>query len=198
MGESTRIGVLSGLEIVRSALATLLDDHVVIALDAAPWPADLDLVVFDRYACDNHSAALSAARGRVRLVLLDDLRASGPPHVAHNFATNGVISSVAPIVEIREAILDAARGDIATASDSQSEFDPAFRLSGQESKTLRLVAAGLSNAQIAAEMLISINTVKVYIRQAYRKVGVVRRSQAVAWVYAQQHLAAGETSEAAV
>ncbi|NHC25547.1 hypothetical protein G6553_20505 [Nocardioides sp. IC4_145] len=186
MDQPARIGVLSGFEIIRTALATLLHDHVVIELDAPPWPADLNLVVFDRHACATHRDALTAAHALVRLVLLDDPRPGEPPTLAHTFATGGVISSRAPNGEIRAAILRAAREDVSFVADNHSVFDPAFRLSGQEEQVLRLVAVGLSNAEIAADMLIGINTVKVYIRQAYRKIGVVRRSQAVAWVYAQQ------------
>ncbi|MCW2759493.1 MAG: regulatory protein LuxR, partial [Nocardioidaceae bacterium] len=38
-----------------------------------------------------------------------------------------------------------------------------------------------ANAEIATEMYISINTIKSYIRSAYRKMNVTSRSQAVIW-----------------
>ncbi|WP_455429797.1 response regulator transcription factor [Luteococcus peritonei] len=44
-----------------------------------------------------------------------------------------------------------------------------------------LIAQGLSNAEIAGRTYLSPNSVKSYIRSAYRKIGVQRRSQAVAW-----------------
>ncbi|GGO69392.1 response regulator transcription factor [Nocardioides deserti] len=198
MDQPTRIGVLSGFEIIRTALATLLHDHVVVELDAPPWPADLDLVVFDRHACATQRHALTAAHGLVRLALLDDQRAGGPPTLAQTFATGGVIPAAASNHEIRDAILRAAREEDLTVADNHSQFDPALRLSGQEERTLRLVAAGLSNVQIATEMLIGVNTVKVYVRQAYRKIGVVRRSQAVAWVYGQQRHSRTVEPEASV
>jgi NarL family two-component system response regulator LiaR len=44
-----------------------------------------------------------------------------------------------------------------------------------------MVTAGHSNAEIAAASYLSINTIKTYLRTAYRKIGVSRRSQAVAW-----------------
>ena len=46
---------------------------------------------------------------------------------------------------------------------------------------LELIAAGLSNEQIAAELFVSINTVKTYVRTAYRRIGADSRSQAVIW-----------------
>ena len=42
-------------------------------------------------------------------------------------------------------------------------------------------ATGRSNDEIAQEMRISLNSVKSYIRSAYRKTGVQSRSQAVLW-----------------
>ena len=47
--------------------------------------------------------------------------------------------------------------------------------------TLALIATGRSNDEIAQEMRISLNSVKSYIRSAYRKTGVQSRSQAVLW-----------------
>jgi DNA-binding CsgD family transcriptional regulator len=54
-------------------------------------------------------------------------------------------------------------------------------LSVREAGILELVAQGLTNAEIAERLYLSINTVKTYIRTAYRKMGVDRRSQAVGW-----------------
>jgi DNA-binding CsgD family transcriptional regulator len=44
-----------------------------------------------------------------------------------------------------------------------------------------MIATGMSNREIADRSYLSINTVKSYIRSAYRKVGAERRSQAVLW-----------------
>lgn len=46
---------------------------------------------------------------------------------------------------------------------------------------ITLISRGLSNAEIAEQTFLSPNSVKSYIRSAYRKIGVQRRSQAVAW-----------------
>jgi len=50
---------------------------------------------------------------------------------------------------------------------------------------LRLVARGHSNREISTLLALSPNTVKTYIRLAYRRIGVVSRSQAVLWAVAQ-------------
>lgn len=54
-------------------------------------------------------------------------------------------------------------------------------LSYRESEVIALITEGLSNAEIAQSMFLSPNSVKSYIRSAYRKIGVLRRSQAVSW-----------------
>ena len=46
---------------------------------------------------------------------------------------------------------------------------------------LALVTAGLSNQEIANTLSLRINSVKTYIRNTYRKMGVATRPQAVLW-----------------
>lgn len=58
----------------------------------------------------------------------------------------------------------------------------AFSLSDRERQMLVLIAAGLSNEEIAARCYLSINSVKTFIRAAYRKIGVERRVEAAMWV----------------
>lgn len=54
-------------------------------------------------------------------------------------------------------------------------------MTSREAEVLALIAQGLSNDEIAKRAYVSINSVKSYIRTAYRKIGVQRRSQAVLW-----------------
>ena len=54
-------------------------------------------------------------------------------------------------------------------------------LSSREAEILALITQGLSNDEIAARAFISINSVKSYIRGAYRKINVTSRTQAVLW-----------------
>jgi len=55
----------------------------------------------------------------------------------------------------------------------------------READVLDLIAAGQSNAEIAATLHVSINSVKSYVRSSYRKIGATSRSQAVLWGIAQ-------------
>ena len=52
-------------------------------------------------------------------------------------------------------------------------------LNDRELDVLGLVAAGRSNQEIADELYLSVNTVKWHARNAYAKLGVSRRTQAV-------------------
>ena len=54
-------------------------------------------------------------------------------------------------------------------------------LTEREQDVLELVTKGLSNDEIARRLFLSVNSVKSYIRTAYRKIGATRRSQAVLW-----------------
>ena len=54
-------------------------------------------------------------------------------------------------------------------------------LTPAEVATLRLIAAGLSNEEIAGELFVSVNTIKTRIRTAYRRLGITQRTHAVAW-----------------
>ena len=57
-----------------------------------------------------------------------------------------------------------------------------FGLTARELEILVRIGAGVSNVQIADELYLSINSVKTYIRSAYKRIGVTTRAQAVLWV----------------
>ena len=53
-------------------------------------------------------------------------------------------------------------------------------LSLRETQVLKLIASGNSNQQIAEQLFISLHTVKTHVRRIHGKLGVARRTQAVA------------------
>lgn len=67
--------------------------------------------------------------------------------------------------------------EVTVASERTSLVEP---LSERELEVLRLIVAGLSNREIAEELVIAISTVKSHINNIYGKLGVKRRTQAVA------------------
>ena len=51
----------------------------------------------------------------------------------------------------------------------------------REAEVIALITQGLGNEEIADRMFMSVNTIKTYIRTAYRKIGVDSRVRAVLW-----------------
>lgn len=67
-------------------------------------------------------------------------------------------------------------------------------LTTRQSQILALIGNGYSNQEIANELFLSINSVKSYIRAAYRRIGVERRTQAVVWAITHAPLAIPDDS----
>lgn len=62
--------------------------------------------------------------------------------------------------------------------------DPRDSLTEREKTLLAALAKGRTNTELAAELDISINTVKFHLRNLYEKLGLNNRSQAIAFYYA--------------
>ncbi len=60
-------------------------------------------------------------------------------------------------------------------SSTGNLLDP---LSAQERRVLRLIGAGLTNPEIARELVVSLNTVKTHVKSIYRKLQVSNRREA--------------------
>ena len=75
----------------------------------------------------------------------------------------------------RQGVLSQEPGAQAPSLGAEADLSP------QEVDLLGGVVRGYSNVEIAERMALSPNTVKSYIRSAYRKIGVQTRSQAVSW-----------------
>jgi predicted ATPase/DNA-binding CsgD family transcriptional regulator len=65
------------------------------------------------------------------------------------------------------------------ASDAGAEAAHQPPLTAREHEVLRLIAAGMTNPQIAAQLMISAGTVKTHTLNIYRKLDVVNRTQAI-------------------
>ncbi|MBE0690815.1 MAG: hypothetical protein IH587_11915, partial [Anaerolineae bacterium] len=62
---------------------------------------------------------------------------------------------------------------------ASDEFSMHIQLTGREQQILRLVALGLSNRDIAEELVVATETVRWYTKQIYSKFGVSGRVQAI-------------------
>ncbi|HEV6955664.1 MAG TPA: response regulator transcription factor [Promicromonospora sp.] len=61
--------------------------------------------------------------------------------------------------------------------------DPAAHLTAREAEIVRRLARGLSNAEIARELVVETSTVKSHLGRAMAKIGTRDRLQTVVWAY---------------
>jgi DNA-binding CsgD family transcriptional regulator len=61
--------------------------------------------------------------------------------------------------------------------------EPVGQLTAREREILRLVASGMSNREIAAELVVTERTVGTHLRRVYGKLGVHGRRAAAAWAW---------------
>jgi DNA-binding NarL/FixJ family response regulator len=81
-----------------------------------------------------------------------------------------------------EFLLDAAVARRLMASlQNPRPQDPAAELTDREREILRLVAAGMANKEIAAELVISERTARTHVSNILRKLGFASRTQAALW-----------------
>ena len=67
------------------------------------------------------------------------------------------------------------------AAPHQTESGAPDGLTGREVEVLRLVAAGRTNTEIAAELVVSVHTVERHVANIYLKIGVRGRAEATAY-----------------
>jgi LuxR family maltose regulon positive regulatory protein len=143
---------------VRSARRRSARAAELVAVQAHPAVAVLVLV-------DAAEAALHLGEVRAAVALLDHARESArdaPP-----------VSQVAE----RIAALDAEAGTRVAQASREIMLEP---LTEREVSVLRLLRGSLSRREIAAELHLSVNTVKGYTASLYRKLAVDSRADAVA------------------
>jgi DNA-binding NarL/FixJ family response regulator len=105
--------------------------------------------------------------------------------LALGHGVSGVLSKTLPAPRLVAAlesihhgrpVVDLGNDQPATGSAGSSEA-----LTPREAQVIAMITQGFDNQTIADRASISINSLKSYIRSAYRKMGVTSRSQAVLW-----------------
>jgi DNA-binding NarL/FixJ family response regulator len=170
---------------------------------AGPAVADPDVVLFDVICMqdgDTTELDVWVKETDTTVIAIDrTLRPElGLQARAHGveWSINLGISDADFVQVIREAITGTLEdSDIAHEWDASDVLGQDAGLSPRESSVLALVTRGLSNQDIADQLYLSINSVKTYIRAAYRKIGVTSRAQAVAWAIQHGFSARGSDHE---
>lgn len=132
--------------------------------------------------------ARQGARARARELLRDVLVAARDEGYVRLFLDEGeVVGELLreSLTHLRESALQAYARDLVNASGLLSGGDLSIAqvglpeaLSPQELRVLRLLVAGNSNADIARELVVSVNTVRSHVQNLYRKLDVSSRVQA--------------------
>ncbi|AUY51297.1 response regulator transcription factor [Streptomyces sp. CB01881] len=171
-----RMPVMDGLEAARRVCAEYPATKVIMLTTF-----DIDDYVFD--------ALYAGASG----FLLKDVRRDDLAHGVRMVASGEAL--LAPSVTRRLIGEFAARRPGGAAQPAQGVRAPSRlleQLTAREQETLRLLARGLSNAEIAAELVVSEHTVKTHVSNVLSKLGLRDRVHAVVFAYEAGAVVAGE------
>lgn len=192
-----RVAVVNDYEMVVAGVAAMLapyhDRVSVIELDSGlPVISDVDVILYDTFGQIQGDGVdledlVSGTDARVVIFswnVQGELVQRAIARGAAGYLSKGL--SAEQVVDGLEAV---HRGEKVTpeGQDDAGERGAGewpgrqYGLTARESEVLALITQGLSNQEIAERTYLSINSVKTYIRTAYRKIGVARRSQAVGW-----------------
>jgi DNA-binding NarL/FixJ family response regulator len=193
-----RVALINDYEIVVKGLARMFDayrDRIdLVELDAElPVGEPVDIALYDTFAQpQGDSAAVDEvlAQEKAGKVVLYSWNLQ--PELVRAAAAKGVAGylskglTAAELVEALEKVHDSEDIVISTPEERAEVVGGdwpgrAEGLTHREAEVLALITQGLSNQDVAARTFLSINSVKSYIRSAYRKMGVATRSQAVLW-----------------
>jgi DNA-binding NarL/FixJ family response regulator len=182
-----RVAVVSPQEVVMRGLISMLADYpdrlVVTALPSVRSRAPgVDVILYDTFGLYLSDGAdlrhlLHETDAEVLIVSRDmrpDLRVQAYSLGAHAWVSMSVHAG-----ELVRSIELAAAGE--PIGEHEDRMGTLAGLSTREVEVLALITQGLSNKEIAAKLVVSVNTLKSHIRQAYRKIDVTTRSQAVSW-----------------
>jgi len=120
-----------------------------------------------------HPATLKTTRDQA-ICLLADLRVQISPDMFSAACERGAALDLDTAVA---GLLNAPQPDPRRLHRLQSLAEP---LSERELEVLRLISDGLSNAEIAQKLFLTVGTVKVHTRNIYGKLSVSSRTQAIA------------------
>ena len=192
------IALIDDYDVVLTGIARMLDpyrDRVLVAeIDTNKALHDtVDVALYDSFAQaesdHDHVEVLLNNPHAKRVVVYNwnfhpDLIASAKRRGVH-----GYLSKTLPARELVEAIEAVhagkivvsdppRRGQASTGLDCPGRYEG---LTDREAEILALITQGKNNAEVAALTFLSPNTIKSYIRDLYRKIGVGSRTQAVLW-----------------
>jgi NarL family two-component system response regulator LiaR len=192
-----RVAIVNDYELVVVGVAALLEpfrDRVqVVELDSnLPVIRDVDVILYDTFGQVQGSGIDMEALvdgGQAKVVVYswnlhhqlveESLQAGVSGYLSKGLEAEELVDALEQIHAGRRIV--PRSGGTATPRANSDWPGREHGLTVRESEIVALITQGLSNLEIADRCYLSVNSVKTYIRTAYRKMGVERRSQAVLW-----------------
>jgi DNA-binding NarL/FixJ family response regulator len=196
-GLGTLLGLIGGIEVV----GTAADGHEALAL-ALKFRPDVVLMDLRMPRCDGIEATrlLREHDARIKVLVLttyaddrsviDALRAGARGYLTKDAGAAEIRAALERVISgqpaidpaVQQHLLDAITGG---GPGPDAEAAPKFPdgLTAREAEVLRLIAQGLSNAEIADRLMVSQTTVKSHVNHVFAKIGVRARAQAVTYAY---------------
>jgi DNA-binding NarL/FixJ family response regulator len=194
-GLTMLVGLIEGVDVI----GTASDGVEALARAKAELP---DLVLMDLRMPHMEGAQATreivAALPDTRVLVLTTYADDESLFPALQAGARGYLTKDASAEEIEQAILAVAAGRThldpvvqqrlleAVQSPASAATEPAKQqdeLTARESEVLKLIASGLSNAEIAESLVVSNATVKTHINRIFAKIGARDRAQAVRYAY---------------
>lgn len=185
-----RVAVDNDFPVVVRGLAAVLAEHPrridVVAVGEPDHHADVVLRDLFAHTADL-SAYVAAAPGRVVVFSAADsesavraaLEQGVSGYVHKSVSVEGLVDALERVHSGEQVVIRGVRGrDSLRTADWPGRAEG---LSDREAEVIGLICRGMSNLEIADKLFLSVNSIKTYIRTAYRKIGVSTRAQAVLW-----------------
>ena len=196
-GLGTLLGLITGIDVVGTAADG--DEALALAIQLRP---DVVLMDLRMPRCDGIEATrrLRGHDAGIKVLVLTTYADDRSVIDALRAGARGYLTKDAGAAEIRAALERVTRGqpaidpavqqhllDAITASGPSQDAEPAppfpAGLTAREAEVLSLIAQGLSNSEIASQLVLSETTVKSHINHLFAKTGVRDRAQAVTYAY---------------
>jgi two-component system, NarL family, response regulator LiaR len=195
-GTPVRVAIVNDYELVVFGVAALLEpfsDRVaVVELDSQlPVLLDVDVILYDTFGQVQGDGVdlpelVHGSDAKVAIFSWNLQRELVKRSIAQG--ASAYLSKALEAEALVDAIERVHAGHVIVPLETQKDAPVSgdwpgrqFGLTAREAEIIALITQGLSNQEIAERSYLSINSVKTYIRTAYRKMGVGSRSQAVLW-----------------